>query len=140
MGNVPSVPCDYCQRPAPLVTGREIYPHRPDLYGKKFYKCVPCEAWVGCHPGTETPLGRLADAPLRAAKSRVHALLDPLWRSGKAKRSTVYARLADRIGITPQQCHVGMFDLDRCAKATAELTAWRGVLPPRLALDSGDSP
>jgi len=124
--------CAYCDTVAPLVFGREVYPHRPDLYAKPFYACHPCGAWVGCHPGTTKPLGRLANAELRRAKMGVHERLDPLWRSGKAKRSTVYARLADRLGIAPQECHVGMFDIDRCRAATAILTSWGGQLPPRI--------
>ena len=30
------VTCNYCGRPAMLVTGRSIYPHRPDLYKNKY--------------------------------------------------------------------------------------------------------
>ena len=125
------VSCPYCGCVAPLVTGEEVYPHRRDLYAKQFYACLPCGAWVGCHPGTTKPLGRLANAHLRQAKMRVHALLDPLWRSGAAKRSTVYARLSDHLSITPQECHVGMFDLERCANAERVLKSWAGILPPR---------
>lgn len=52
--------CAYCGKPAALVTGRKIYPHRQDLWDKKIWECAPCEALVGCHPGTIKPLGRLA--------------------------------------------------------------------------------
>lgn len=45
-----TVTCDYCQRPAGLVTGASLYPHRPDLFEKRFWACSDCEAWVGCHP------------------------------------------------------------------------------------------
>ncbi|WP_088258626.1 zinc-finger-containing protein [Fimbriiglobus ruber] len=30
-----------------------------------------CDAYVGCHPGTETPLGRLANKELRAGSSKL---------------------------------------------------------------------
>lgn len=46
--------CPYCQRPSLLVTGKTIYPHRPDLVAKRFWQCAPCDAYVGCHP----PAGR----------------------------------------------------------------------------------
>lgn len=39
-----SVICDYCDKPAELVTGAEVYPHRPDLHHKKFWLCKPCDA------------------------------------------------------------------------------------------------
>jgi hypothetical protein len=126
-----SVSCDDCGRAARLVSGDAIYPHRPDLFAKQFYVCSPCDAWVGCHPGTTNPLGRLANAQLRAGKQRVHALLDPLWKSGQIKRSSAYARLAGHMGIAPQDCHVGMFDLDECRQAVEILAGWNGKAPPR---------
>jgi hypothetical protein len=126
------VTCDYCGGRAALLKGRDIYPHRGDLCDKPFYACRPCGAWVGCHPGTTKPLGRLADQHLRKAKMRVHALLDPLWRSGQIKRSSVYARLADHMGIPPKECHVGMFSLERCALAESVLRSWGGLVPQRI--------
>lgn len=127
------VMCPYCASRTELVNGQVIYPHRPDLKHKSFYICYPCSAWVGCHPGTTTPLGRLADRDLRMAKQRVHALLDPLWKSKQIKRSSCYARLADHMGIPVQECHVGMFDLDRCRSAETILSGWAGVVPPRCS-------
>ena len=126
------VACPYCGAAARLVTGAEVYPHRPDLADKPFYSCEPCDAWVGCHPGTTKPLGRLADAKLRTAKSTVHAFLDPEWETvapkyrGKARRDA-YARLAHDLGIAPEECHIGMFDLGLCQRAVAALQTWRGV-------------
>jgi hypothetical protein len=109
-----NVVCDYCGQPAALVEGSEVHPHRPDLDDKQFYKCEPCQAWVGCHPGTTRPLGRLADAELRAAKSAAHAAFDPLWKSRRMTRSSAYAWLAGRLGISAQLCHIGMFDVAMC--------------------------
>lgn len=67
------------------------------------------------------PLGRLANKELRAAKQKVHAALDPLWRSGSMKRSDAYALLAEKLGIAPQNCHVGMFDVPTCRAAVLAL-------------------
>lgn len=116
------VRCDYCHGQATLIGGNEMYPHRRDLFDKKFWKCEPCQAWVGCHPGTVNPLGRLANAELRIAKSRVHAKLDPLWKSGRMKRKDAYALLAGKLNIAPQNCHVGMFDVPTCDAAYKALT------------------
>lgn len=110
------VVCDYCGKDAPLITGRQVYPHRPDLYGKKFYRCVPCDALVGCHPGTESALGRLANPELRKAKMAAHAAFDPLWKSGKHKRGQMYGWLANQLGIEKKDCHIGMFDVDLCMR------------------------
>lgn len=113
------VNCNYCGKSAELVTGETIYPHRPDLYSKNFYLCRPCDAYVGCHrTGTgDKPLGRLANAELRAWKSRAHAAFDPYWKNGGGMgRKTAYKRLAYRLGIKTDDCHIGMFDVETCQK------------------------
>lgn len=98
---------------------------------------------MGCHPGTQKPLGSPADAALRNARQILHnRKIDPLWmnadRSGlydpesdkarthirKAARGRVYAFLADKLGMTRQQCHTGMFSLEDCRRAWVAL---RGV-------------
>lgn len=128
-----------------LTDGREIYPHRPDLHEKPIWICDSCGGRVGCHPGTLDPLGTPADAELRRARSMLHDhMLDPLWRRAdassiyaksekddhsrriirRAARVRVYAYLADRLGLTQDETHVGMFDLETCRKAWVIL---RGV-------------
>lgn len=120
--NVPC--CPYCTGAAALVTGAEIYPHRPDLREKKFWACTPCDAYVGCHPPAKVkggglndgtvPLGRLANAELRGLKQRAHAAFDPLWRSGPMSRTQAYAWLASALGTPPSKTHIGMFDEAQC--------------------------
>ena len=109
-----AVICDYCGEAARLTTGREVYPHRADLHGKSFYVCTPCDARVGCHPGTTNALGRMANMELRLAKMAAHAAFDPLWKTGRMKRKAAYKRLAEVLGIPAAGCHIGMFDLETC--------------------------
>lgn len=109
-------PCDYCKEESVLVGGDVIYPHRPDLAEKKFWSCGPCGAYVGCHPGTEEPLGRLANAELRKAKMAAHAAFDPLWKESGMKRGEAYAWLREVMGLTRDECHIGMFDETTCAR------------------------
>ncbi len=119
--------CPYCGQFSRKVGGDVIYPHRPDLHDKRFYHCAPCGAYVGCHPGTEKPLGRLADAELRMWKQRVHAAFDPIWQRRFERKSSAdhrykkgmarggrYKRLAELMGIPKDECHIGMFDIERC--------------------------
>ena len=101
------------------VNGKVIYPHRQDLYDKLFYQCPPCDAYVGCHPGTDRPLGRLANAELRHAKSAAHAAFDPLWSHGARNRKSAYVWLAQQLGIAVDQCHIGYFDLEQCRRVVA---------------------
>lgn len=114
-----AVKCDYCGADARLTYGWEVYPHRPDLFSKSFYVCTPCDARVGCHPGTTNALGRLANAELRGAKQAAHAAFDPLWRSGKLKRKDAYYRLSKALGIPFGDCHIGMFDVETCHRVVA---------------------
>lgn len=120
-----TVRCDYCHKPAKLVTGAEAYPHRPDLHHKKFWECKPCDALVGCHPGGTgcKPLGRLANPELRRAKQAAHAAFDPLWKSRQMGRREAYAWLADVLGIPKEQAHIGMFDVERCRAVVAAVRA-----------------
>jgi hypothetical protein len=121
--------CPYCHGQAKLVTGRTLYPHRPDLAEKQFFLCAPCDAYCGTHPGGR-PLGRLADAHLRRARQHVHALFDPLYlkaseaydgedngRLRNVARARAYRWLAAQMGILVDACHVGMFDLQQCREA-----------------------
>jgi len=131
------VTCVYCNEPAELVSGEEIYPHRPDLFTKKFWRCRPCNAYVGCHKpnigygdGTR-PLGRLANAELRAAKSAAHAAFDPVWQEGVVKRGSAYAWLAEKLGIQAKQCHIGEFDVDQCKRVVQIVKEHRHELEAR---------
>lgn len=124
-----SITCDYCKRPAELVAGDVVYPHRPDLRAKKFYRCEPCAAWVGCHPNTTTPMGRLATKDLREAKQAAHAAFDPIWKERFDRKSAEdstyrqhharggrYKVLAKLLGIPMAECHIGMFSVDLCRR------------------------
>tara|TARA_Y100000310_G_scaffold281775_1_gene302514 strand:+ start:1145 stop:1627 length:483 start_codon:yes stop_codon:yes gene_type:complete len=112
--------CPYCGNRSALVQGDTVYPHRPDLHNKNFYYCnyQHDPAYVGCHPGTKEPLGRLADANLRKLKSRTHQVFDPLWRQNHFDtRKHAYRWLAERLSIEEKDCHIGMFDEMTCTLA-----------------------
>lgn len=104
--------CDYCGKPTVLVDSAIVYEGRS--YGMIWY-CKSCQAWVGCHQGTNKPLGRLANAELRVQKRFAHAAFDPIWR-GKTSftRRAAYAWLAEEMGLPLEQTHIGMFDVDQC--------------------------
>ena len=117
MGKIPN--CPYCGNKSDSVTGNVVYQHRPDLYNKWFYRCVPCDAYVGCHPNTKNPLGRLANAELRKYKSMAHRAFDPIWKTKAMKRSDAYKVLAAEMRIQPSECHIGMFDTAQCKQVIA---------------------
>ena len=114
--------CPYCAADAKLVTGAEIYQHRGDLSALRFWRCAPCRAYVGCHKagngygdGTR-PLGRLANAELRQAKTRAHAAFDPIWKNRRMTRRKAYSWLADALGVPVEQMHIGEFDEALCLR------------------------
>ena len=126
---LPIIHCDYCgQKAKLLIDSSELYSSGRN-YGPAWF--CPCEpAWVGCHDNSPVykPLGRLANAELRAAKIAAHAMFDPLWKAkieqlkhtgykGNAKqkaRGLGYRWLADQMGIKMAECHIGMFDVEQC--------------------------
>lgn len=108
--------CEYCGKLSEKVTGRDVYPLRSDLRSLVFYMCKPCNAYIGCHPGTDIPLGTLANANLRKMRSAAHAKFDPIWKDRFIKRKKAYALLATYLGIHVDDCHIGMFDADTCKK------------------------
>jgi hypothetical protein len=114
--------CPYCNEESVLGDSAKIYGRS---YGP-LYLCwnyPQCDAYVGCHPGTTTPLGRLANRELREAKKRAHAAFDPIWRlrverdgwhKGGARR-WAYRWLAKQMRIPEDDCHIGMFTVEQCA-------------------------
>lgn len=106
--------CPYCKKLAEYRESSESIYHGKD-YGPVWI-CGPCQAWCGCHPGTDRPLGRLADAELRKAKMAAHAAFDPHWKTQGFSRATAYKYLADALEIDREECHIGMFDVTMCKR------------------------
>lgn len=121
--------CRYCLNPAVLLRVREAgYPYFKD-YGPTWV-CVLCGAWVGCHPGSERPLGGLANAELRAAKQAAHAVFDPLWQrkiekdgcsKGQARRAG-YKWLSEQLGIPYKKTHIGYMNVEECKRVVEVCT------------------
>lgn len=114
--------CPYCGEDAEFLESSAV------LYGGQNYgpawRCAPCSAWVGCHKGTNRPLGRLANAELRKAKRAAHDAFDALWRgkmrrhrgTQKQARAAASAWLAEQIKIEAKDCRIGMMDVVDCRR------------------------
>lgn len=111
--------CPYCGNETELVAGAIMYPHRKDLYDLKFWRCEPCDAYVGCHKRSTKPLGTLANAELREARKRAHKAFDDIWRMGFKPRSSAYTWLASVLGIPKRSCHIAMMTEAQCANTVA---------------------
>ena len=111
------VVCQYCGKPAEKVAGNVMYPSRPDLAHRQFYRCLPCDACVGCHPTTGLALGTLANRDLRRIRMAAHGAFDPLWMAGGVMtRTDAYKWLAGELGVSADDCHIGMFDENMCRR------------------------
>jgi hypothetical protein len=98
---------------ARLTDGTEIYPHRSDLNNLPFWKCDYCNNYVGCHHKTKErtrPLGNIPNKELRSARQHIHKILDPLWKSGKYKRTEVYNKLSEVLGWNYHTANIRSID------------------------------
>ena len=111
------VTCPYCGRLATYVDSEVVYGRS---YGM-IYLCSPCDAYVGVHKRTNTPLGRLANAELRKWKKLAHAYFDPLWQFGrlKGRRGDAYKWLAEKMKLHISETHIGLFDVAQCQQVVS---------------------
>lgn len=109
--------CPFCGNDAVWCENKAIYGRN---FGKSFmcWLCKPCDAYVGCHQNTKQPLGIMANKETRAWRIKVHAVIDPLWKSGKMKRKEVYAILNKMAG---KYFHVGESSIEDCKSILLKL-------------------
>lgn len=118
--------CLECGKTATQTTSQKIYPSSPDLWNRPMWVCE-CGAYVGCHDGTIRPKGRPAGKVTRAARMKAHAAFDPLWkakmkRDGCSKsqaRKAGYIWLADQLGVSTADCHIGDMNAAMAYKVVA---------------------
>lgn len=85
-----------------LITGRELYPHRPDLFDIPFWRCTTCRNYIGCHHKSSNrlkPLGCIPTPEIRKLRTTIHNMLDPLWKSGAMTRNEVYELISNSLGV-----------------------------------------
>jgi len=111
------VECPYCRNKAELHVDSSI------VYGKNYgaiylCQCYPiCDSYVGCHPGSTAPLGRLANKQLRYWKKQAHKYFDLIWKKEIIdSRSGAYRWLSEKLELPGKRTHIGMFDVNTCKK------------------------
>ena len=109
--------CPYCGSKPELIDSAEVY--HGISYGKMFI-CRPCDAYVSCHVGTETPKGRLANAELRQLKIEAHEVFDIIWQQKyKRGRYQAYYWLSKQLQRPFDFTHIGMMDEETCRRTIA---------------------
>lgn len=112
---------------------------RPASRYGPFYGCSAfpdCRVTHGAHPDGSA-LGTPADIETRRWRIAAHDWFDCIWRgslseyTGPGRRSDAqlqriarnrcYAFLADRLGMTRDECHIGLFDAKECRDAIQAL-------------------
>lgn len=115
-----SVICDYCERVSTLIDSGQVL----GLSKGMIYYCEPCHAWTFTNKGV--PLGRFANAELRAIKSETWKFIQRRARAYNKKNPkatndesviAVYGWLSDKMKIEPDVCGVDLFDLNECVRA-----------------------
>ena len=86
----------------------------PDAVVYVCLKYPACDSYVGCHPGSEKPLGSLADAELRRMRTKAHKAFDWFWKSGQVNRDEAYRLLAEHLNLDYDKAHIGMLDANQC--------------------------
>lgn len=119
-GNPKAPECPYCGE----LT--QLYQDSARFYGGRnfgpVYACEPCDARVGCHPGTLKPLGWPANRELREARQAAHAAFDPIWKARRWRtgdrhsRKRGYRWLSETLGIDREHCHISMLSLEDCQR------------------------
>lgn len=108
--------CRYCGSPVVYTSNAEIYGRE---YGEgRCYLCRNCRAFVGVHPGTDTPLGTLANEELRRYRKAAHFWFDKIWKSPTriTTRDKAYKWLSKELGLPKEETHIGMFEKEQCEK------------------------
>ena len=113
----PPTQCDLCKSKNIIFTDNEI------IYGlnigdwPKCYYCKNCSAIVGCHKGTNLPLGFMASKQTRKLRSKLHIIFDKLWLEKLMSRSQAYNWLARQLDIKEEHCHISWMNKETLAKA-----------------------
>lgn len=117
--------CCICNTEGVVVSGKDIYEHRPDLWSKKIWRCPNHpDCYVGSHEKSGEALGVMADKNLRELKMKAHSIFDPWWKSRRVNRYRCYSRLANEMGIDINDCHFGHFKEEQLKKAIELIQDW----------------
>jgi len=105
--------CPYCNGTMQLRDSDVIYGRS---YGMVWFceNWPGCDAFVGCHKGTDKPLGTPANGVLRNWRKRCHGLFDELWKSRRMTRRGAYDWMAEQLGIPVDQAHIALLSLEQC--------------------------
>ncbi|PSU25138.1 hypothetical protein CTM88_18170 [Photobacterium aquimaris] len=105
-----------------------VLQHADDVFGRALgtwpwlYICTRCNCRVGTHPGTDIPMGTLADHETRKARQISKSLFIDWAKRNNYSQTRRYELLSSMLDIKITKCHFAMFDLDTCKSVIQLLT------------------
>lgn len=101
--------CMHCGQTGLSTTGKDVYPGRPDLARKRFFRCPSCpDTFIGCHGNGRTLGPVMANKATRQARMKAHTSFDKLWHDGPCdSRRDAYTLLEGFLGVPKSEAHIG---------------------------------
>lgn len=116
-----AIQCPYCGSHAVLRSADGIYydnSRETFLYVCKNYP--KCDAYVRVHPGTNVPMGTLANRELRALRREAHHYFNKLYAQGGMSKRDAYEWLAETVGLPIDKAHIGYMGEYYCRQVIEE--------------------
>lgn len=111
--------CPYCGSNVLKAQGGVVNPHVPGLVAECYWVCSrypECDTYVGCHPGTDDPVGTIADLGLREWRRKAHAAFDPMWQGGAMTLAGAHSWMRVSLKVDKKTCSVGLLDVNQCKR------------------------
>lgn len=119
--NPSAMRCQYCGGTVVLRSADGIY-HENHSH-TMLYVCSNyprCDAYVRTHPGTNIPVGTLANRELRTLRNQAHHYFDQLYLSGLMSKQDAYLWLAGLLQVPLSKAHIGFLGEYYCNEVIAE--------------------
>lgn len=119
--NPSAMRCQYCGGTVVLRSADGIY-HENHSH-TMLYVCSNyprCDAYVRTHPGTNIPVGTLANHELRTLRNQAHHYFDQLYLSGLMSKQDAYLWLAGLLQVPLSKAHIGFLGEYYCNEVIAE--------------------
>ena len=113
--------CPYCGASVVFRSAEGIY--KQDTYKTMLFVCrnyPKCDAYVRVHPGTQTPVGTMANGKLRAMRNTAHHYFDMIHKSGIMTKNEAYQWLAYKVCAPLSQAHIGFMGEYYCQQVIDE--------------------
>lgn len=108
------VRCDECGSPRVALQNTKMMNFRRAWRWSLVWFCSDCTAFVGCHEGTDIPLGFMAGLETRHARYEAHQVFDPMWKRGPMSKDQAYQWMAKALFIPYERAHIGMLSKEQC--------------------------